>query len=437
MVSITSEPPQPEPGATALLTLHISRTNGNVGGFYLITNGKGVLADVAGQSTRKITADEMVHSAPKAATGNEILFQMRWTAPATKGGADLDVWAVSANGDGRSGGDAESHARFNVGVGCAGLNVYVDTDGDGFGVTDPLGLTRVCELGPGFATKGGDCNDNDKDVFPGHAEVCNLKDDNCDGKVNEGLGLATLYKDLDGDGYGDTKSEVRMNCSEGFGYVSRGEDCNDNDPNVHPGVMEICNNIDDDCNGKIDDGAKAYCGTGWCRRVATTCDPKTCVVGMPRAEECNAFDDDCDGVIDNGPNICGAGKACLAGRCLTADDAAALAAAAAAAADAGAGNADGGVGNTGGGPVVDGGVPTGPKGKLDAPVTGGDDPAPVGRPRSTSSGGCFIAYMGLGQARPLSGPNSVPMLVIVGATLVLLRGGKRLRASGCRGPHGR
>src|SRR5205814_6415164 len=66
---------------------------------------------------------------------------------------------------------------------------------------------------------------------------------------------------------------------------------------------------------------------GWCRRMAPSCDPSTCVPGKPRAEMCNAFDDDCDGVIDNGPNLCAEGLTCYQGYCLTSSQVADAAAA--------------------------------------------------------------------------------------------------------------
>jgi hypothetical protein len=337
MVSITADPATLAPGASTTLTLHIQAINGPVAGFYLSSNQKGVFTEIAGQGARKVSDTEMTHSAPKQANGNEVTFQIRWTAPAAAGGANFDLIAVSANGSNNSGGDGEGRSRAGISVGCngPGVDVYSDNDGDGFGVTDLRGPTRMCELMPGWSVKGGDCNDFNDKVNPNGVEVCNSQDDNCNGKFNEGFENTVVYKDADGDGYGDRFStEMRVGCGDGFGWSSVRTDCDDSDRTIHPGAVEICNNKDDNCSGRVDEGARAGCGVGWCRRLAASCDSTACTPGPPRKELCNAFDDDCDGVIDNGDDLCGADKVCAQGRCLTKEDAANLPTPDAGAADA-------------------------------------------------------------------------------------------------------
>jgi len=67
--------------------------------------------------------------------------------------------------------------------------------------------------------------------------------------------LRTYYRDNDGDGYGNAHSSIRAcGVDENSGYVINSGDCDDNNKTIHPGATEICgNNIDDDCDGQIDE----------------------------------------------------------------------------------------------------------------------------------------------------------------------------------------
>jgi hypothetical protein len=100
---------------------------------------------------------------------------------------------------------------------------------------NPSGCEDADSDGYADASCGGtDCDDNDPDVNPGAEEVCDDGiDNNCDGTVDEGCGSCP---DADGDGYTDA--------------ACGGEDCDDNDFFVNPGVAEICGDgIDNDCQG--------------------------------------------------------------------------------------------------------------------------------------------------------------------------------------------
>jgi len=70
--------------------------------------------------------------------------------------------------------------------------------------------------------------------------------------------LSTFYRDLDGDGYGNSNSGTTRACTAPAGYVSNNTDCNDNPATggitINPGHAEVCGNgVDDNCNGTIDE----------------------------------------------------------------------------------------------------------------------------------------------------------------------------------------
>ena len=65
--------------------------------------------------------------------------------------------------------------------------------------------------------------------------------------------LLTFYRDFDGDGFGNFNDNAQA-CSAPNGYVLNGTDCDDNNESVHPGITEVCNNFDDDCDGLTDEG---------------------------------------------------------------------------------------------------------------------------------------------------------------------------------------
>lgn len=94
-----------------------------------------------------------------------------------------------------------------------------------------------------------------KQTYFGQPEVCNGKDDNCDGQIDEGLPTVDFYPDTDNDGYGDKFGAVVKRCAAQAppGYVNNKGDCNDRDPNIKPGVPDICDGIDNDCDGKVDE----------------------------------------------------------------------------------------------------------------------------------------------------------------------------------------
>ena len=84
-------------------------------------------------------------------------------------------------------------------------------------------------------------------------EICNQEDDNCDGVIDtDAIDPINYYQDLDSDGFGNSQTLVTQ-CDQPVGYVLDDSDCDDINPYVNPSAQELCNSIDDDCNGTTDE----------------------------------------------------------------------------------------------------------------------------------------------------------------------------------------
>jgi len=253
-------------------------------------------------------------------------------------------------------------------AGCQECSLYYkDQDADGFGVTSDSRCLREATV-PYTAIRGGDCDDNDATINPGAAEKCNDKDDNCngatdetwplkgepcdgpdsdwcpegqyvcrvdqsglecndttgdsvevcDGKDNDCDGLTDeenaqncqiYYLDADSDTYGVT-GNARCLCSPSGDYkATRGGDCDDTDASINPAATERCNDKDDNCNGATDetwplkdapcDGPDSdLCREGWyvCKADGSgiECNDTT----GDTVEVCDGKDNDCDGLTD-------------------------------------------------------------------------------------------------------------------------------------------
>ena len=121
---------------------------------------------------------------------------------------------------------------------------YLDADGDGFGAEG----SSSCQKEEGYVSIGGDCDDSDDSIHPDAQEVCDGVDQDCDGQVDEdAVDMIEGFVDSDGDGYGDT---FVASCDPVSGLVDEDGDCDDEDPAIHPGAEDICDGVDNDCDGQ-------------------------------------------------------------------------------------------------------------------------------------------------------------------------------------------
>ncbi|MEO0600980.1 MAG: MopE-related protein [Myxococcota bacterium] len=70
--------------------------------------------------------------------------------------------------------------------------------------------------------------------------------------VSSNCGPSDRYVDGDGDGFG--AGERVSACTEGTAYAPDADDCDDTDPETSPEAPEVCDDIDNDCNGIVDEG---------------------------------------------------------------------------------------------------------------------------------------------------------------------------------------
>ena len=141
--------------------------------------------------------------------------------------------------------------------------VIVDADGDGYPSTE-------------------DCDDDNPDVWPGAAEVCNGVDDDCDPAIDEEV-LTTYFTDSDDDGFGDLSSPQPA-CERPAGAVANSTDCDDGRADVNPGGTEVCDDSDthEDCDGLVDedDPDSSYADDLFGDGIDNDCDGQAASVDM-------------------------------------------------------------------------------------------------------------------------------------------------------------
>ncbi len=251
---------------------------------------------------------------------------------------------------------------------------YADNDLDNYG--DSNLTTLACEVPEGYVANNADCNDANNLVFPSAVEFCDDLDNNCNGEtdeiynvgedcsngigecevagtyqcaedqistacdavpnapvnelcdgldnncnnfIDEGLEQNVFYADLDTDGFGDFDNSL-IACNLPPSYVTNFSDCNDAEISINPNAAEICDHIDNNCDGEIDEsynvGDVCYEGTGQCENSGEIIcasdivevgdgDPQTLCTAIPideAPEICDDLDNDCDNLVDEGFN---------------------------------------------------------------------------------------------------------------------------------------
>lgn len=139
---------------------------------------------------------------------------------------------------------------------CDGLKDHMIGAGNFEDDDDDNSADRMC-------TGGQDCDDNDATTSTGTQETCDGRDNDCDDRTDEGASSRVWYRDIDGDGYGSDVSGTQISCMPISGYVSRGGDCDDNPEDdiaarpsaadLNPDGTEICNGFNDDCDFSADE----------------------------------------------------------------------------------------------------------------------------------------------------------------------------------------
>ncbi len=173
---------------------------------------------------------------------------------------------------------------------------YADDDGDGYG--DPGNTEASCAPSEGYTANADDCDDRSAAIHPGGAEVCDERDNDCDGAIDEDGGQQVFYADSDGDGYGNPDPlTISAACSQPDGFVTNDGDCDDSDGSIYPGAEEVYyDGIDQDCDADNEwdadrDGFDRDSDGG------LDCDDSDPAINPDAEDICeNGRDEDCDGV---------------------------------------------------------------------------------------------------------------------------------------------
>ena len=182
----------------------------------------------------------------------------------------------------------------------AKLTFYKDFDADTYG--NLTNTVQACTAPQGYVANTNDCDDYDLATNPSKTEICDGKDNNCNGETDEGCPCVAGEKRSCGTDAGECIKGIQTCVSGIWSATCTGE---------KGPATETCNNKDDDCDNIIDNNVTETqsCGKGVCTGGTQT---KTCAKGsfgawsacstdeLNTTEACNGLDDDCDGVKDEG-----------------------------------------------------------------------------------------------------------------------------------------